>query len=185
MTDVWRSDQHHAASLEKRLSTFGLAGAMKVPHAVAMHAIQVRAALTWLLGVAVMGKRRRLGLVLAATVGHVAPAVSLLQTAAGLAPLDLVVARRRAGRQHQGNANGAARFRRGHRHAHDLQCAMSREPELLADVERREKRCGGSSALASSADTCPLRSCRNVTAGFTTMPGGLPAHETASRRNRV
>jgi hypothetical protein len=63
--------------------------------------------------------------------------------------------------------------------------AMSREPELLADVERREKRCGGSSALASSADTCPLRSCRNVTAGFTTMPGGLPAHETASRRNRV
>jgi hypothetical protein len=95
---------------------------MKVPHAVAMHAIQVRAALTWLLGVAVMGKRWRLGLVLAATVGHVAPAVSLLQTAAGRAPLDLVVARRRAGRQHQGNADGAARFRRGHRHAHDLQC---------------------------------------------------------------
>lgn len=63
--------------------------------------------------------------------------------------------------------------------------AVSREPELLADVERREKRCGGSSALASSADTCPLQSCRNVPAGFTTMPGGLSAHETASRRNRV
>jgi hypothetical protein len=72
------------------LTTFGAAGVMKVPHAVAMHAIQVLPALAWLLSFAPVGERRRLGLVWAATTGYGAlVAVSLGQTAAGLAPLDL------------------------------------------------------------------------------------------------
>jgi hypothetical protein len=72
------------------LTTFGAAGVMKVPHAVAMHAIQVLPALAWLLGFAPVGERRRRGLVWTATTGYGAlVAVSLLQTAAGLAPLDL------------------------------------------------------------------------------------------------
>src|SRR6266508_4464293 len=75
------------------LTTFGAAGVMKVPHAVAMHAIQVLPGLAWLLAFARLAERRRLGLVAAATLGYGAlVAVSLLQTAAGLAPLDLGVA---------------------------------------------------------------------------------------------
>jgi hypothetical protein len=74
------------------LTTFGAAGVMKVPHAVAMHAIQVLPALAWLLGFAALAERRRLSLVGAATVGYGAlVAVSLLQTAAGLAPSDVGV----------------------------------------------------------------------------------------------
>jgi hypothetical protein len=75
------------------LTTFGAAGVMKVPHAVAMHAVQVLPGLAWLLSFAAVRERRRLGLVGVATVGYGAlVAVSLLQTAAGLAPLDLGVA---------------------------------------------------------------------------------------------
>jgi hypothetical protein len=75
------------------LTTFGAAGVMKVPHAVAMHAVQVLPALAWLLGFAAVGERRRLAVVGAATVGYVAlVAVSVLQTAAGLAPSDVGVA---------------------------------------------------------------------------------------------
>jgi hypothetical protein len=66
---------------------------MKVPHAVAMHAIQVLPALAWLLSFAALPERRRLRLVWAATTGYGGlVAVSLLQTAAGLAPLDVGVA---------------------------------------------------------------------------------------------
>ncbi len=75
------------------LTTFGPAGVMKVPHAVVMHAIQVLPALAWLLGFAALPERRRVGLVWAATVGYGAlVAVSVAQTAAGLAPLDIGVA---------------------------------------------------------------------------------------------
>src|SRR6266511_3043421 len=75
------------------LTTFGAAGVRKVPHAVAMHAVQVLPGLAWLLGFARLPEGRRLGLVWAATVGYGAlVAVSLGQTAAGLAPLDLGVA---------------------------------------------------------------------------------------------
>jgi hypothetical protein len=75
------------------LTTFGAAGVMKVPHAVAMHAIQVLPALAWLLSFAALPERRRLRLVWAATTGYAGlVAVSLLQTAAGLAPLDVGVA---------------------------------------------------------------------------------------------
>jgi hypothetical protein len=55
-----------------------------------MHAIQALPALAWLLSFAALLERRRLGLVWAATTGYGAlVAVSLLQTAAGLAPLDV------------------------------------------------------------------------------------------------
>jgi hypothetical protein len=75
------------------LTTFGQAGAMKVPHAVSMHAIQVLPGLAWLLSFAAVDERRRLVLVGAATVGYLAlVAVSILQTAAGSAPLDVGVA---------------------------------------------------------------------------------------------
>jgi hypothetical protein len=75
------------------LTTFGTAGMMKVPHAVSMHAIQVLPGLAWLLSFAAIGEGRRLTLVRAATLGYVAlVAVSVLQTAAGLAPFDVGVA---------------------------------------------------------------------------------------------
>jgi hypothetical protein len=65
---------------------------MKVPHAVAIHAIQVLPALAWLLSFATLGERRRMGLVGMATLGYIAlVAVSILQTANGLAPLDVGV----------------------------------------------------------------------------------------------
>jgi hypothetical protein len=75
------------------LTTFGAAGVMKVPHAVAIHAIQVLPALAWLLAFAAVAERRRLALVRTATLGYLAlVAVSLLQTATGVAPLDVGVA---------------------------------------------------------------------------------------------
>ena len=62
----------------------------KVPHAVAMHAIQVGPALARLLGFTGLPERRRLGLVWAAAAGFGAlVAVSVAQTAAGRAPFDL------------------------------------------------------------------------------------------------
>jgi len=74
------------------LTTFGTAGVMKVPHAVAIHAIHVLPALAWLLSFATLGERRRMGLVGMATLGYIAlVAVSILQTANGLAPLDVGV----------------------------------------------------------------------------------------------
>jgi hypothetical protein len=75
------------------LTTFGAAGVMKILHAVAMHAIQVLPALAWLLSFAALPERQRLALVWAATTGYGAlVAVSLGQTAAGLAPFDVGVA---------------------------------------------------------------------------------------------
>jgi hypothetical protein len=74
------------------LTTFGSAGVMKVPHAVAIHAIQVLPALAWLLSFATLPERRRMGLVGTAALGYVALVmVSVLQTAAGLTPLDVGV----------------------------------------------------------------------------------------------
>jgi hypothetical protein len=74
------------------LTTFGAAGVMKVPHAVAIHAIQVLPALAWLLSFATLSERRRIGVVGTATLGYVAlVVVSVLQTATGMAPLDIGV----------------------------------------------------------------------------------------------
>ena len=78
------------AGVTQGLTTFGAAGVMKVPHAVAIHAIQVLPALAWLLAFAALDERRRLGLVRVATVGYVAlVVVSVLQAAAGVAPFDV------------------------------------------------------------------------------------------------
>ena len=75
------------------LTTFGAAGVMKVPHAVSMHGVQVLPALAWLLSFAAVNERRRLSLVRTAALGYLALVmVSLLQTAAGVAPFDLGVA---------------------------------------------------------------------------------------------
>jgi hypothetical protein len=75
------------------LTTVAPAGVMKVPHAVAMHAIQVLPALAWLLAFAGLPERRRLSLVWAATAGYGAlVAVAVAQTATGRAPFDLGIA---------------------------------------------------------------------------------------------
>ena len=72
------------------LTTFGAAGVMKVPHAVAVHGIQVLPALAWLLSFAALPERRRLGPVRVAVLGYLAlVVVSVLQTASGLAPFDV------------------------------------------------------------------------------------------------
>jgi hypothetical protein len=74
------------------LTTFGTAGVMKVPHAVAIHGIQVLPALAWLLSFAALPEQRRLGLVRVAVVGYVSlVVVSVLQTASGVAPFDVDV----------------------------------------------------------------------------------------------
>jgi hypothetical protein len=74
------------------LTTFGAAGVMKVPHAVAIHGIQVLPALAWLLSFAAMPEQRRVGLVRIAALGYVAlVVVSVLQTATGVAPFDVGV----------------------------------------------------------------------------------------------
>ena len=74
------------------LTTFGVAGVMKVPHAVAIHAIQVLPTLAWLLSFTTLGERRRVTLMGIAFLGYVAlVVVSLIQTAAGMAPLDVGV----------------------------------------------------------------------------------------------
>jgi hypothetical protein len=74
------------------LTTFGAAGVMKVPHAVGIHGIQVLPAFAWLLSFTALAERQRLLLVRTATAGYTAlVAVSVLQTAAGVAPFDLGV----------------------------------------------------------------------------------------------
>jgi hypothetical protein len=74
------------------LTTFGAAGVMKVPHAVAIHAIQVLPALAWLLSFAALPEQRRVGLLRVAVLGYVAlVVVSVLQTASGVAPFDVGV----------------------------------------------------------------------------------------------
>jgi hypothetical protein len=95
MVDGWMI-QHGLGLAEEGmtdgLTTFGAAGVMKVPHAVAIHVIQVLPTLAWLLSFARLPQPRRLSLVWAATVGYVAlVVVNLLQTAAGLAPFDVGV----------------------------------------------------------------------------------------------
>ncbi|MGQ0743810.1 MAG: hypothetical protein ACT4OS_05650 [Acidimicrobiales bacterium] len=75
---------------EADLAVFGAAGVMKVPHAVALHAVQVLPALAWLAGFTTFGEGRRRTLVAAAGLGYGGVvAVSVLQTFNGLGPLDL------------------------------------------------------------------------------------------------
>jgi hypothetical protein len=68
----------------------GMAGQMKVPHAVALHAIQVLPGLAWLLSFTTLVERVRLRRVILATAGYTGLLlVNILQTFRGLAPLAL------------------------------------------------------------------------------------------------
>jgi hypothetical protein len=73
------------------MSTYGAAGTMKFAHAVPMHAIQVLAALAWLLSLSGLPQRRQLQLVALAVVGYAGLfGVALLRTTSGLAPVELL-----------------------------------------------------------------------------------------------
>jgi len=73
-------------------NVLGLAGQMKVPHAVALHAVQVLPALAWLLSSTALAERVRLRLVVLATAGYAGLLlVNVAQTFRGLAPLALGV----------------------------------------------------------------------------------------------
>jgi hypothetical protein len=71
-------------------NVLGLAGQTKVPHAVALHAIQVLPGLAWLLSFTALTERVRLRLVVLATAGYAGLLlVNVAQTFRGLAPLTL------------------------------------------------------------------------------------------------
>jgi hypothetical protein len=75
------------------MTTYGAAGTMKFAHAVPMHAIQVLAALAWLLSLSGLPQRRQLQLIALAVVGYAGLfGVALLRTTSGLAPFDLLSA---------------------------------------------------------------------------------------------
>jgi hypothetical protein len=70
------------------MSTIGAAGSMKFAHAVPMHAIQVLAALAWLLSRSGLPQRRQTQLVALAVVGYGGLfGVALWRTSSGLAPV--------------------------------------------------------------------------------------------------
>lgn len=78
---------------EVDLAVFGAAGAMKIPHAAALHAIQALPLLAWLLSFTAMAETRRTRVVAVGALGYSAlVAASGVQTFSGLAPLDLSVA---------------------------------------------------------------------------------------------
>lgn len=69
---------------------YGVAGAMKVPHSLALHAVQVLPLLAFLLLFTEWSENRRTGLVAVAAVGYAGLiAVAIYQTFSGLAPFDL------------------------------------------------------------------------------------------------
>jgi hypothetical protein len=72
-----------------RSNTYGAAGALKVPHAVTLHAVQVLPALALLLVLVDVSERRRVRIVALAALGYLALiTASMLQTYAGRGPLD-------------------------------------------------------------------------------------------------
>jgi hypothetical protein len=76
--------------LEVDLAVFGSAGAMKVPHAAALHAVQVLPVLAWLLARTQPSERRRTQVVAIGALGYGAlVAASTVQTFSGRGPLDL------------------------------------------------------------------------------------------------
>jgi hypothetical protein len=69
---------------------FGDAGVMNVPHALALHALQVLPVLGWVLLFSRWEERRRIVLALCAAAGYAAAiAASVAQAASGTAPIDL------------------------------------------------------------------------------------------------
>jgi hypothetical protein len=72
-----------------RSNTYGDAGALKVPHAVTLHAVQVLPALALLLVLVDVSERRRVRIVALAALGYLALiTASMLQTYGGRGPLD-------------------------------------------------------------------------------------------------
>ncbi len=66
---------------------FGAAGVMKVPHGIALHALQVLPFLAWVLGFADWSEAQRMGVVAAASLGYAGlVSVAVYQTYSGLAP---------------------------------------------------------------------------------------------------
>ncbi len=79
--------------IEVDLAVFGAAGAMKIPHAAALHAVQVLPVLAWLLSFTALAEARRTRVVVAAALGYGAlVAASAVQAFSGLAPLELSAA---------------------------------------------------------------------------------------------
>jgi hypothetical protein len=79
-----------ADPVTQSMSTVGAAGSMKFAHAVPMHAIQVLAALAWLLSRSGLPQRRQTQLVALAVAGYAGLfGVALGRTTAGLAPVAL------------------------------------------------------------------------------------------------
>ncbi len=74
-------------------ATFGESGALKVPHAVTLHAAQVLPAVAWLLLFSHWSERRQTQIVLLVAAGYGGlVAMAMVQTYSGLPPLDLRVA---------------------------------------------------------------------------------------------
>jgi hypothetical protein len=70
-------------------NTFGAAGALKVPHAGTLHAVQVLPALALVLLISESSERHRLRIVALGTAGYVVLIAStLVQTYSGRGPLD-------------------------------------------------------------------------------------------------
>jgi hypothetical protein len=79
--------------LTESMSTYGVAGMMKLAHAIPMHAIQVLGVLAWLLSYTSLSNRRQLRLVVMAVTGYaVLIGTVLVRTRGGLAPFDLLSA---------------------------------------------------------------------------------------------
>jgi hypothetical protein len=73
-------------------SIFGAAGQIKVPHAVALHALQVLPIIAWVSSFADLSEDRRIRIVAVACVGYAGVViVNVLQTFGGVAPLELSV----------------------------------------------------------------------------------------------
>lgn len=78
-----------AHGLDQDPAIWGAAGLMKVPHALALHAIQALPLLSWLLSQTMLSETRRARFVHIATVGYVLlVAVAVVQMLRGRAPLD-------------------------------------------------------------------------------------------------
>jgi hypothetical protein len=79
-----------ADPVAQSMTTYGEAGAMKLAHAVPMHAIQVLLVLAWMLSRSRLSQRRRVGLVAVAIAGYAGLlGVALLRTVEGAGPLEL------------------------------------------------------------------------------------------------
>jgi hypothetical protein len=75
-----------------RASIFGAAGEMKVPHGVALHALQVLGVLALILERTALSETRKTQIVFVAIAGYMdALGVATIQTFGGRAPLDLAV----------------------------------------------------------------------------------------------